>query len=650
MTEPEAGRRPGSTHRERILVLNVDDYEAGRYATSRILRQAGFDVREAATGHEALRLTASEHPDMVLLDVNLPDLNGFEVCRRIKSDPSTGSIPVLYLSAAYRGPEHRVQGLDLGADGYLTQPVEARELVATVNALLRARQVEEAVRDSEERFRSLVAATSQIVWRTPPGGALEEEQPGWSAFTGQSGEEQRGWGWLDAVHPDDRARTAALWRAALERRAPYEVEHRLRRADGEWRHMQVRAVPVLRRDGEVREWVGADTDVTEKRRAEDAQWFLGEASRVLASSLEHERALEDLGALAVPRVTDLFAVHLLDDEGRWEWSTARGLGGPTDASAALPAAAEAVRRGAPVRVPPEDVPGNGPAAVAVPLRARGRVLGALTLALTEAGRRLDDADAALAADLAGRVALAVEGARSYRDAVQANAAKSQFLAVMSHELRTPLNAIIGYADLLDAEVAGTLLPAQREQLGRIRVGSKHLLALIEEILLFSRMEAGMEEARPERVDLADVVREAAALVEPLARQKELGFRLDLPEQGMPVETDPGKVHQIVLNLLSNAVKFSDRGGIGVSVRGDGDAAVIEVSDDGIGISPDHLERVFEPFSQVEQAPTRRVGGTGLGLSVTRDLARLLGGEVEVHSTVGKGSVFQVRIPRLSAPA
>jgi DNA-binding response OmpR family regulator len=122
-----------------------------------VLKQAGFEVIEASTGADALQ-KADVHPDLIVLDVNLPDVDGFEVCRRLKEAPATASIPVLYLSAAYRGPEHRVQGLELGADGYLTQPVDGRELVATVNALLRARQVRDAVADSEERFRSLMTA------------------------------------------------------------------------------------------------------------------------------------------------------------------------------------------------------------------------------------------------------------------------------------------------------------------------------------------------------------------------------------------------------------------------------------------------------------------------------------------------------------
>jgi PAS domain S-box-containing protein len=667
MTDVEP--RAAAPVRRHALVLNVDDYEAGRYATSRVLRQAGFVVVEAATGEEALRLVRGEEPDLVLLDVNLPDLDGFEVCRRIKTAPETSTIPVLYLSAAYRTAEHRVQGLDLGADGYLTQPVEPRELVATVNALLRAREVEAAVRESEERFRSLVAATSALVWTASPEGLIESEQPGWMAFTGQAPEQSLGWGWTACVHPDDQERVRAAWSRAVETRTHFVTEYRLRRRDGEYRHVAVSAIPLPDGEGGVREWVGMHTDVSERRRAEAWQGLFADAGAALASSMDIPSTLPRVAQRVVDALADWCAVDLVDADGLRRVAHAccgdgerAERGGVFDAAFAVdhPESApfQVARTGRTVLVHDTAI-AEGELAEAlhdagvrsylsVPLVARGQVMGALTAAAGDGLPRYTPDDAARLEEMGGRMALAVDNARLYAEAIHANAAKGEFLAVMSHELRTPLNAIIGYADLLDAGVAGDLNDAQREQLSRIRIGSKHLLRLIEEVLLFSRLEAGREEVHREALDLGGLAREAAALVEPLAREKGLDFRVDVPAQPVPVVTDGGKVHQIVLNLLSNAVKFTDEGEVGVTLHAHDGHAVLQVRDTGIGIAPENLERIWDAFSQVEQAPTRRVGGTGLGLSVTRNLARLLGGDVVVDSAPGRGSAFTLRLPMVAA--
>jgi signal transduction histidine kinase len=230
------------------------------------------------------------------------------------------------------------------------------------------------------------------------------------------------------------------------------------------------------------------------------------------------------------------------------------------------------------------------------------------------------------------------------DAEEANLAKSRFLATMSHELRTPLNAIIGYSDLLDAEIGGPLTDVQRNQLDRIVLGARHLLRIIDEILTFSRIEAGREEVHVAQLNLADVIRDTEALVRPLAEAKKLEFVCHAPDR-LEMATDDGKVRQILLNLLSNAVKFTDSGRVELNVVDTGADVLLRVHDTGIGIPADSLERVFEPFMQVDQMPSRRAGGTGLGLSVTRQLAELLGGEVTVVSELERGSMFTVRLPK-----
>ena len=232
-----------------------------------------------------------------------------------------------------------------------------------------------------------------------------------------------------------------------------------------------------------------------------------------------------------------------------------------------------------------------------------------------------------------------------REAESASHAKSDFLAVMSHELRTPLNAIIGYASLLADGVTGPLTDQQVAHVGRVKASASHLLALIEQLLSLSRIEARHEDVRLEQVDVRAIVVESTALVEPLITSKGLALVVDLPTEPCPFETDVTKVRQILLNLLTNAAKFTQRGTVQCQVRAELEMMVIDVSDTGRGIAPEALERVFEPFWQGDSSGRDRPKGVGLGLSVSRRLAQVLGGEITVVSTLGQGSTFTLRLPR-----
>ena len=233
-------------------------------------------------------------------------------------------------------------------------------------------------------------------------------------------------------------------------------------------------------------------------------------------------------------------------------------------------------------------------------------------------------------------------------AERASLAKSDFLAVMSHELRTPLTAIMGYEELLADGITGPINPQQAQQLSRIKASAQHLLGLIDEILTFSRIEAGRETIRLEIADVNRMIEDSANLVAPLATEKKLGFVVHLLDPPRFMRTDPVKVRQMIVNLLTNAVKFTEAGTVSVKAATTGENVEITVHDTGIGIAAEHLDKVFDPFWQVEQKATRRAGGTGLGLTVTRRLARLLGGDVAVQSAVGEGTTFTISIPGLAS--
>jgi two-component system, NtrC family, sensor kinase len=233
---------------------------------------------------------------------------------------------------------------------------------------------------------------------------------------------------------------------------------------------------------------------------------------------------------------------------------------------------------------------------------------------------------------------------------EASRAKSKFLAVMSHELRTPLTGIISHAELLGGGVGGGLTEVQQEMVGRIGAAGWHLSHLIQDVLEFANGQISLRHLRMERLDLRDVAREAADLVVPTAGERGLRLDLRLPAEPLELTTDATCVRRILLNLLANAIKFSREGEIVVELRAEPDAVRLRVRDEGIGIAAEHLERIWEPFWQVEEPLTRSVGGVGLGLSIVRSQAELLGGSIEVSSDLGRGSDFSVLLPPDPPPA
>jgi signal transduction histidine kinase len=235
------------------------------------------------------------------------------------------------------------------------------------------------------------------------------------------------------------------------------------------------------------------------------------------------------------------------------------------------------------------------------------------------------------------------------EAERANNSKTDFLAVMSHELRTPLTAIMGYEELLSDGITGPVTELQKQQLGRINASAHHLLGLIDEILTFARVDIGRERVRYESMSVNHTLADASALVQPMADDKQVAFVVELLDEDQAIQTDGTKLRQMLVNLLSNGIKFTDKGEVRLGCAVSNGILEIQIADTGVGIAPENLDDVFEPFWQAEQSATRKTGGTGLGLSVTRKLARLLGGDVTVASRFGAGTTFLLTLP-MKAPA
>ena len=269
----------------------------------------------------------------------------------------------------------------------------------------------------------------------------------------------------------------------------------------------------------------------------------------------------------------------------------------------------------------------------------------------------------LVAVLAASVLVARSDAREARaranrartEADAANAAKAIFLATMSHELRTPLNAISGYVDLLLAGIRGPLTEQQRGDLSRIRRAETHLLGLINDMLNLAKLESGDVQFAQDLIALPEMLAHAASMIEPQALAKGVSFSHKQAEDGQTVYGDRDKVLQIVMNLLTNGIKFTPPGGcVALSARpvpGNGAMEII-VKDTGRGMPAGQLSSIFEPFVQVGRRPSGSDGGAGLGLAISRDLARGMGGDITATSTEGAGSIFVVKLPTVrpsSAP-
>ena len=271
----------------------------------------------------------------------------------------------------------------------------------------------------------------------------------------------------------------------------------------------------------------------------------------------------------------------------------------------------------------------------MPLQREGRIEGVLVLVH----------------DVTERVAREEELRQALKRAEDASQAKSDFLASMSHELRTPLAAIVGYMDLLHEEMVGAVSPLQKTYLARVKTAARHLISIIEEILTFSRVEAGKEMVHAEPCDAALLTREVHELFEQQAILKRLTLRAAVPPEPLLVVTDVTKLRQILINLVGNAVKFTDAGSVSLDVCARDERLVFTIRDTGPGIRAGDMGRIFDAFTQLDQSLRRSKGGTGLGLPVSRKLAHLLGGDLTVESAQGEGTTFTLWVPRrIETPA
>lgn len=508
------------TTARQLTILVCDDTEATRYFVARTLKSEGYRILEAANGTEALKIAFENELDLAILDIHLPDMLGFEVCRQIKANPKTHHIPVLQISASFVTSKDRIHGLEGGADSYLTHPVEPPVLVATVKSLLRFRVLNENLKANEEKLNL----------------ALEIAKLGtWDYF----------------IEPESMV-----------------LSQRAREILGLSDHEEVSLRQVFSRIP-----------------ASDRFHFLRQMSTVRSGIQEKDWEIEFQ-----------YLYKASSDQSQVKW-----------------------------------------------LRLRGRSdyahFTGILFDITEA--KLARAEIERSRDVAKELQKTAEAA---------NQAKTQFLANMSHEIRTPLGAVLGYADLLtDADVSSKEKSTFLAALQR----NAHLLSnLIEEVLDLSKVEADKMAVEKLSVSIKDILDDVVGALQLKAQKKGLLLAIDvknkLPES---VDTDPTKLKQILINVIGNAIKFSERGQVLISVETKSQLIVgqpveleFNITDHGIGISEENQKNLFQPFVQADSSMSRRFGGTGLGLMLSRKLAQLLGGNlVLAESKPGVGSRFTLNI-------
>jgi PAS domain S-box-containing protein len=560
-------------------------------------------------------------------------------------------------------------------EGLAAQAAVAMDNARLFDAVQRERIKAQA---SEEHYRFLAESIPQIVWTAQPDGSSEYFNQRWYDYTGLSRETDGAELARGVVHPEDIKQVLEGWRRAYETGESFDVELRLRRgSDGSYRWHLARSVPLRDAEGRVVKWFGTSTDIDDRRRAEDAQRFLAEASEVLVSSLDYEATLRRIASLVVPRLADWCAVDMLSDE-----RTIKRLAVAHQDAAKVELALELDRRypqslsdregvAKVIRTGEPDFYPNIPdelialvardaeqlsilrelglrSAMTVPLSVQGRTLGAITFVSAESGRHYTETDLAFAEDLAHRAAFAVENARLYRDAQEVNRLKDEFLATLSHELRTPLTAVLGWTRLLST---GQLDEAtQARALETIERNAQAQVQLIDDILDVSRVIRGKLRLNVRSVELAPVIEAAVDSVRPAAEAKGVRLQVVLDHGAGPISGDPDRLQQVVWNLLSNAVKFTPREGrVQVVLSRLNSHLEVAVMDSGQGIEPEFLPYVFDRFRQADPTTTRAHGGLGLGLAIVRHLIELHGGSVKAESGgAGQGATFRVMLPLLAA--
>jgi PAS domain S-box-containing protein len=635
-----------------VNLLLVDDDAGNRNALRSILEAPDRRLVEASSADEALRRLLDQDFAVLLVDVVMPGMNGFELATAVKARERTAAVPIIFLTGQANEGADLHQGYLVGAVDYLVKPLRpemVRAKVAVFVELYRQRQrieqqaaqlvevqrldahlqLAELQLASERRYRALADAIPDIVWTARADGEVDYFNRRWFEYTGLSGEESGG-SWRGAVHPEDVPRCDSAWREALASGQMLQLECRLRHLEGEHRWHLCRAVPERGASGPIVAWLGTFTDIEDQKRSEAVlAEFKGTLDAVLdavfifdadASSFLYVN--QGASALLGYSRDELSRMRPLDVLVEHDEEAFRELLAPLrDGSKVVITLETQVRRRNAWTVPVEL---------------------SLQFIQIDGGRMVS-----IARDITDRRNAQLERELLYREAVDAIRARDEFLSVASHELRTPISVLHLQIEMLqrslDADPGAALPPEKaRTKLELVARQTDRLSRLVGQLMDVSRIRAGRLRLELEEVDLAAIVRDVAA------RHGEEAARAGTQIRVGGVEVARGRwdrlrLEQVVTNLITNAMKFGLGQPVEISVDDHGPCAGLAVTDHGVGITAEDIERIFERYEQGTSARGR--GGLGLGLYIVRQIVEAHGGTVRVESQAGAGSTFKVELPR-----
>lgn len=678
-------------------ILVVDDHDENILALEGILDRPGIEIWTARSGPEALRLVLTHDFAVILLDVLMPTMDGFETARLIGTREASKHTPIIFLTAIGSDVDMVYRGYAVGAVDYLVKPLNpdiVKAKVAVFVELFRKnrqlRRQEEALRAAERErgearlkerdalYEASFDAAAVGIAHTAADGRWLRVNPRFCQITGYSHEEALRLRFQDITHPDDLAEEVAGFRQLVAGEIEtYQRQKRYIHKDGHVVWVDLTVSLIYDADGRPKHFIAVVEDVTERRHDEERQRLLASASQILLRSLDSVPTVRDVASLAASTLCDWCLIGTAIPGDRDTSAVGITIAHQSPALHALGATLTerllanarfchllgSERKQVAVDLsrwaeqawaldpPTWDLLqefGCGSAMI-VPLEVREQVLGQLILTSTAPTRQFSAKDWATARDLAQRIALGVENSRLYERAQDAIRARDEFLSIASHELRTPLTPLQIHFQRLLRRPGDSLLadPDQLQQtLERCERQVQRLEALIDNLLDVSRISSGPLRLQLDTVDLADIVREVAGrFAEELAAA---GCALQLEGDAEVVgRWDRLRLEQVVTNILGNAIKYGRGHPIDITVNQTPEGARLVVRDHGIGIDSHDLTRIFRRFHRA--VPSRSYGGLGLGLYITRQIVDAHQGRIEVESTVGQGSVFVVQLPR-EAPA